>query len=103
RPEPFWAACSEMSLPESLSNKISLFKQAGKSVNVTDALFSDVAWQQVMIGQGLVPADYHPQANSISVTQLSEFHSNIKTVINQVVSKLPAHQSFIDSLTAKED
>jgi tryptophan halogenase len=103
RPEPFWMACAEMSLPESLSNKISLFKQAGKTANATDALFSDVAWQQVMIGQGLVPEDYHPLANSISLSQLSEFHGNIKTVINQVVSKLPTHQSFIDSLVAKED
>ena len=91
-----------MSLPESLSNKISLFKRAGKSVNSADALFSDVAWQQVMIGQGLVPEDYHPLANSISVSQLAEFHGNIKTLINQVVSKLPTHQSFIDSLTAKK-
>jgi tryptophan halogenase len=57
----------------------------------------------LMIGQGLVPEDYHPLANSISLSQLSEFHGNIKTVINQVVSKLPTHQSFIDSLVAKED
>jgi len=98
RPEPFWRACREMPIPESLSHKIELFREAGKIFNSTDALFSNVAWSQVMIGQGIIAKDYHPFANSMTEQQLLEFQSNIKIVINQVVGKLPSHQSFIEPI-----
>ncbi len=101
RPEPFWRACRAMPIPESLSCKIELFREAGKIFNSTDALFSNIAWSQVMIGQGVIAKDYHPIASSMTEQQLLEFQSNIKTVVNQVVGKLPSHQSFIDSIVGK--
>lgn len=98
RSDPFWRTCQTMEIPESLAHKIDLFKSTGKVFNSSDTLFTNVAWHQVMIGQGLMPSDYHPIAASLSAQQLSEFQSNIKTVINQVVGKLPSHQSFLDGL-----
>jgi len=102
RPEAFWRDCREMFIPESLAHKIELFQEAGKVYNSTDALFSNVAWSQVMIGQGVIPKDYHPIASSMTEQQLLEFQNNIKTVVDQVVGKLPSHQSFIDSLWESE-
>lgn len=98
RPEAFWQACQTMPIPESLEHKIELFKDSGKVFNPIEALFTNVAWQQVMLGQGIIPEDYHPIAAGLSTQQLSEFKQNVKTVIDQVVSKLPTHQAFLDTL-----
>ncbi len=98
REEPFWQACKSMAIPDTLRHKIELFQESAKVFNSTDALFSDVAWQQVMIGQGVMPRDYHPIANSLSEQQLSEWLSNVKSLISQVTAKLPSHRSFINGL-----
>lgn len=95
RSEEFWRACRENPIPDSLNDKIELFRQSGKIFNDIDALFSDVAWQQVMIGQGLLPQDYHPLANSMSAEQLPKFHHNIKAAIQQAVQNMPGHAEFL--------
>ncbi len=100
REEPFWRDCKSMQIPDTLTHKIKLFTESAKVFNSTDALFSDVAWQQVMIGQGVMPHDYHPIANSLSDRQLKEWLSNVEAVIKQVTAKLPSHQSFIDGLSS---
>jgi len=48
-----------------------------------------------MIGQGIVPEDYHPLADALTPEQLSEYHRNIKVIIKQVVDKLPPYQQFL--------
>ena len=52
---PFWRQCKQMDIPDSLAHKLKLFKQTGKAVRENDELFAEVAWQQVFIGQGLIP------------------------------------------------
>ncbi|RBP49738.1 tryptophan halogenase family protein [Arenicella xantha] len=97
----FWRACRSMDIPDGLRHKIELFRQSGKVYNPTEALFSDVAWQQVMLGQGIVPNDYHPLADAMSEAQLAEYHRNVKSIIKQVVEKLPLHQDFLDVVHRK--
>ena len=98
RPEAFWQYCQTMDIPDSLRHKIELFRETGKLFNPVEALFSNVAWHQVMVGQGLLPQDYHPIASTLTPQQLSEFQQNIKQVIKQVVASMPTHQAFLDSL-----
>ena len=94
----FWNDCRTMSIPDTLQHKIDLFRETGKVYNPTEALFSDVAWHQVMIGQGIVPDDYHPLADAMSSEQLAEYHRNIKSILAQVMEKLPQHQDFLDAV-----
>lgn len=95
---PFWRQCQQMSIPDSLKNKIELFKQTGKLIREDDKLFAEVAWQQVMIGQGLIPDDYGALADSLTDEQLTELFNNLKTLINSTVGQLPNHAVFLSSL-----
>ncbi|HDZ34132.1 MAG TPA: tryptophan halogenase, partial [Pseudoalteromonas sp.] len=79
-------------------HKLSLFKQTGKVVREDDELFAEVAWQQVMIGQGLIPDDYNSIVDSLSDDQLSDLFSTLKTLINSTVAQLPTHQNFLASI-----
>jgi tryptophan halogenase len=92
---PFWRACQRMDIPESLARKMALFKESGKIFREQDELFTEVAWQQVMIGQGLIPKDHHPLVNSLSNEQLAELMTNLKTLIHRSVDKLPNHDDLL--------
>lgn len=94
----FWRACQRMDIPESLFNKIELFKKTGKVFCQPDDLFTEIAWQQVMIGQGNISEDHHPLVDTLSDEQLSDLMANLKTLINRTVEKLPSHDEFLQSL-----
>lgn len=87
-----------MEIPQSLVHKMDLFKQTGKVVRENDELFAEVAWQQVMIGQGLIPDDYNSIVDSLSSKQLTDLFATLKTLINSTVDKLPTHREFLAKL-----
>ncbi len=91
----FWRTCQRMDIPESLLNKIELFKKTGKVFCKPDDLFTEIAWQQVMIGQGNIPEDYHILADTLSHEQLTDLMASLKTLINRTVEKLPSHDHFL--------
>ncbi|MDX1729380.1 MAG: tryptophan 7-halogenase, partial [Pseudoalteromonas tetraodonis] len=95
---PFWRQCKQMEIPQSLVHKMDLFKQTGKVVRENDELFAEVAWQQVMIGQGLIPDDYNSIVDSLSSKQLTDLFATLKTLINSTVDKLPTHREFLAKL-----
>lgn len=94
----FWRACQRMDVPKSLIRKIKLFKKTGKIFCNPDDLFTEIAWQQVMIGQGNVPEDHHPLVDTLTSEQISDLMDNLKTLINSTVEKLPSHEEFLTSL-----
>ena len=91
----FWRECRRMEIPESLSRRIDLFRDTGKIFREQDELFTEPAWQQVMIGQGLAPNDYHPLVDALSKHQLDEFLDNLKVIIDRAASTLPAHEDYL--------
>ena len=96
RDQPFWNRCREMDIPDTLAQKIELFKQSGRVFREQDELFTEVAWHQVMIGQGLIPNEYHALADSLSSQQVAELHANLKTIINGTVNQLSSHSDYIN-------
>ncbi|GAA0811050.1 tryptophan 7-halogenase [Colwellia asteriadis] len=91
----FWRTCQRMQVPPSLANKIALFKKTGNVFCKPDDLFTEIAWQQVMIGQGIIPEDYHALADTLSEEQLSDLMTSLKTLITRTVEKLPSHDDFL--------
>ncbi|MGS0497149.1 tryptophan halogenase family protein [Pseudoalteromonas mariniglutinosa] len=94
----FWRQCKQMSIPDTLQKKIDLFKATGKIIRQDDELFAEVAWQQVMIGQGLEADDFHPLANALNDEQLAELFTNLKTLIDGTVNQLPTHNEFLQRM-----
>lgn len=91
----FWKMCQRMDIPESLSKKIKLFKETGKVSCAPDDLFTEIAWQQVMIGQGNVPQDYHSLVDGLSQEQLNDLMTSLETLITKTVEKMPSHSDFL--------
>ena len=96
RDTAFWRHCSSMPIPDSLQHRIELFKQAGSVFKVPTELFGENSWTQVMLGQGLMPEQYHPIVNMMSDDELKVFLSGIHGSVGNLVRQLPSHQRFID-------
>lgn len=93
----FWLECAQMDIPETLREKIDLFRSNGRIVREGDELFTEVAWLQVFIGQGIVPEGHHPMANMLSDEQLADFLTKIREVVAKGVTILPLHRDYIAS------
>jgi tryptophan halogenase len=91
----FWRYCKHMEVPESLTHKIALFAASGRVGRDVDDLFRDSSWVQVMLGQGITPADYDPMADQIAPAQLAEFLANLKTITARAVASLPTHEEYL--------
>lgn len=95
----YWKDCQRMEIPGSLQRKMALFAQSGKVCREQDELFTEVAWQQVMIGQGLLPKDYHPLVNALNDQQLQELLEQLKAIMAMTSDKLGSHDDFLQSLS----
>lgn len=92
---PFWRDCLEAKKPDSLMRRIELFRNTGLVFREQDELFSETAWQQVFIGQGVMPQSYHPLADNLSSSQLEEFLHNLDTTFQHTVAQLPGHDAYL--------
>ncbi len=92
----FWNHCRTMEIPDSLSHRIELFKQTGRVFRAPNELFGENSWIQVMLGQGLMPEQYHPIVNMMNDEELEKFLKGLHGSAQQLVSQLPEHQRFID-------
>lgn len=91
----FWRYCQNMSVPESLTEKMTLFEGNGLLYKDPEDLFRESSWVQVMVGQGLMPKSFHAMANRISSEQLNTFLGDVQKLIDRATDELPAHQDFI--------
>ncbi|WP_026090982.1 tryptophan halogenase family protein [Sandarakinorhabdus sp. AAP62] len=95
RPDPFWRAAAAMAVPPELAERMALFAATGRIRRDHDELFTDLAWSQVMIGQGLTPATHHPLADGLSAGDLGGFLGLIDRAISGAVTALPGHADFL--------
>lgn len=92
---PFWQYCRQMEVPEQLAHRIQLFKDTGKSFQVEGELFRLNSWTQVMLGQGLVPEQYHPIARTMKSSDLKIFLQRLHDQVDHLVHGLPSHADFV--------
>ena len=95
RSEPFWRACREMAVPDSLSARIELFRANGHIFRDGEELFSEVGWLQVLAGQGIIPAGSHALAETISDADLKGYLETLNALYTREAERYPAHGDFI--------
>jgi tryptophan halogenase len=95
--EELWDYARHMSVPDSLTERIALFKSRGYVPYYKDGLFSKDSWLSVFFGQGLSPRAAESLACAIDLdrleTKLGELHER---VARQVLD-MPTHQAFMSS------
>ena len=100
RDSPFWRQCAAMAIPDSLEQKIELFRETGRVFRKNEELFAENSWIQVMLGQGIMPTSYHPVADKLRQEELDRFLTSLRDGVSQTVAGLPQQMDYIASYCA---
>ncbi|WP_310498530.1 tryptophan 7-halogenase [Sandarakinorhabdus sp.] len=92
---PFWRQCAGMEIPDSLQQKIALFRETGRVFRKNDELFAENSWVQVMMGQGIIPRAYHPVATKLSDQELDQLLAGLRDNVARTVASLPEHHAYV--------
>jgi tryptophan halogenase len=92
---PFWDYCRTMDIPDSLRERMALFRSNGRVFREANEMFAEVSWVQVMHGQRIRPDGYHPLVDVYPEARVAEFVAGVRGVIDKCVSVMPTHDAFI--------
>ena len=69
---PFWDHVRTMSIPDSLAEKLDLFRTRGIVQEYKDGLFLHPSWIAVYLGQRIIPQAHDPRADALDEAALEE-------------------------------
>jgi len=92
---PLWRYCREMDVPARLKHRLQLFRETGRVMLQQGELFAENSWVQVMMGQGILPANHHPITGNMDDATLANFLGGIRQDVARRLVKLPRHQQFL--------
>jgi tryptophan 7-halogenase len=92
---PLWQYCANMQVPESLTNRMNLFRSTGRVAFQDRELFTEPNWLSVFIGQGIWPRRYDPLADIIPIDSIRSQMQRLRSLIRQTAEAMPAHAGFI--------
>ena len=84
-----------MELPESLAQKIELFRETGRVFRRNEELFAENSWVQVMMGQGIMPQSYHPVAAKLRGEELTYLLASLRDNVARTVAGMPEHAAYV--------
>lgn len=92
---PFWAYVRNMEVPDSLTERLALFRSSGRFfMHAKAELFREESWVQVLIGQGHAMG-YDPMIDKLPPGQAAAFLRDIEEVIDECATAMPDHGAFI--------
>ena len=95
RDSAFWRQCAGMPIPDTLHQKIELFRETGRVFRRHEELFAENSWVQVMLGQGITPRAHHPIAAKLRDEELSRMLATLRGNVARTVAALPEHASYV--------
>ena len=90
----FWNHVRTMVVPDSLGEKMELFRRAGRIAKYSEGLFFEPSWLAVYVGQGVIPEGWDQRANAFS-TGLGPAMDRLRNRIAEAVGQMPEHGAFL--------
>ncbi len=97
---PFWAYCRNMTVPDSLTHKIELFRQAGRIFRYDDELFARPNWVAVMLGQGIMPQSCDPIVAGAPARDVLASIESMRAAMEKAAAQMPTHEAFLSRYCA---
>ncbi len=90
-----WRYCRGMAIPDSLAEKLAIYRHRGKVLIGPYEQFLTPSWVSLFAGQGLHPDHVDPIVAGIDMDSALRFCRDRQTRIDELVGKLPLHGDFI--------
>jgi tryptophan 7-halogenase len=97
---PFWTYVRNMPIPDSLTHKMTAFRERGLVVNYRDGMFLDASWIAVYLGQGVVPRRSDPLGLTLTDDDVAAQLGKLKADLLVAAASLPNHGDFIRQIGA---
>jgi tryptophan halogenase len=91
----FWRDVRHMPIPDSLAEKIALFRRAGRLERYSRGLFFAPSWIAVLIGQGVIPESWDQRVDAADPRGLGQALDRLRAQIAQEVATLPGHRAAL--------
>jgi tryptophan halogenase len=91
----FWNYCRTMDVPDSLAEKIELWRAKGRVFREGRDLFGTPSWAAVLLGQGMVPEEVEPAAEAMDPALVTEALDKMRASYRQMAEHMPTHAEFI--------
>ena len=95
RPEAFWRDRAAMSVPDSLQERIDLFRSSGTVYQGPGELFAVDSWMQVMLGQRLRPEGWHRLGALMNREEIGGVFDGLKKTVDHTVAQMMTHDAFL--------
>ena len=92
---PFWDHVRTMDVPDTLSEKIDLFRTNGQIFREEDELFTETSWAAVMLGQGIEMGGHSPIAEAMSAPDYRQEFDEMEKSIRYLVGHMPGHADYL--------
>ena len=94
---PFWDYVRTMEVPDTLKEKMDLFRRRGRVVKYREGVFLDASWIAVYVGQGLVADDYDMRAQLPSPEHLMSAMQAFRAEVRAAAEAMPDHRVHIEN------
>ncbi|MHC9419928.1 tryptophan halogenase family protein [Sphingomonas citri] len=92
---PFWAYVRNMEIPDSLAEKMALFRRRGRVVKYREGAFLDASWVSVYLGQRVLPDGHDPRADGPEAEILAAGMRRLRGEIEAAISGMADHRAFL--------
>ena len=92
---PFWNYVRSMEIPDSLAEKMELFRRRGRVVKYREGVFLDASWVAVYLGQRVIPEGHDLRADAPAPDSLIAGMVKLHGQIAQIASGMPDHAEYL--------
>ena len=99
---PFWSYCRSMAIPDTLRERIELYRGTGRIRVRAGELFTDLSWFYIFEGLGVRPASYDPLLDVVGTGQLREILASLAASTAAVARAAAPHDSHFSAASPAE-
>jgi tryptophan halogenase len=92
----FWDYVRTMPIPDTLADKLELFRRRGRVVKYREGVFLDASWIAVYLGQGIVPEGHDLRADAPPAKSIVDGMRQLRDEIRGTVERMPGHREHLD-------
>ena len=94
---PFWDYVRTMQIPDSLAEKLELFRRRGRVVKYREGVFLEASWIAVYLGQRVIPEGHDMRADVPPADALARGMEALRNEIADKAARMPDHVGMITS------
>jgi tryptophan 7-halogenase len=91
----FWNHTRTMAVPDTLQDKMELWRASGRVASYTQGLFFEASWIAVYVGQGVIPRGWDQRADLFERKDLEAAVERLRGKIDAAVSQMPEQAEFL--------